>query len=374
MKNYLLTIIESLLRLKRHIKYSRRFRGLLKSQHIINKPAPGEEDYVAVWKQLYSFVEPYSYRFYRHYCGDNPYIVPEDIGHSFIETMLNPNEYTSQYEDKNNLPLILPKGYVPQTILCRMRGGDILNAEKKIVDIDPSATSKDIYTIIGGDDAIIIKPSVDSNGGDRVMKFVPKDNKYVSANGLTILDGPFLKTFAPDWVMQRVVRQHAQMQLFCSTAVNTIRVNTYRSFVDEQIYIVSAALRVARDGSIVDNGHAGGGLVRVDLMTGELGHEVVKQCGDRMYNFNGVNYSELSFKIPNWDKVKLFCQDVASYNHHCRLIAMDVAIQEDGMPILIEWNVSPYSFSYWIPMLTGSLPFGNKTEEIIQYCKKYSTL
>ncbi len=368
MKQLLKNLNDALLIYKRHVKYSRHFKMLMKRQHIPNRAVPGEKEYVDYWKRLYAYVEPYSYRFYRHYCGNSPCIVPEDIGHSFIETKLNPREYISQYEDKNRLPEILPKEYVPQTIMYRMQGGAILNEKKNDVGIQSTTSSEAIYSIIGGMDAIIIKPSVDSNGGDGVAKFVPKDGKYISVKGDIELDGAFLIAFGPDWVMQQVVQQHAQMQQFCSTAVNTIRVNTYRSYKNEHIYIVSAALRVARDGSIVDNGHAGGGLVHVDLETGAMGHEVVKQCGDRMHVFNGVNFAEHSFKIPNWDEVKVFCKDVASYNRHCRLISMDIAIQENGKPILIEWNVSPYSFSYWIPMLTGALPFGDKTEEIIEYC------
>ena len=73
--------------------------------------------------------------------------------------------------------------------------------------------------------------------------------------------------------------------------------------------------------------------------------------------------------MPNWEQIKQFCKDMAFRNAHCRLIALDIAIKEDGNPVLIEWNVTPYSFSYWIPMMTGVTPFGEWTEEIIEYCR-----
>ena len=183
-----------------------------------------------------------------------------------------------------------------------------------------------------------------------------------------LLDGAFLLNYGSDWVLQSAVEQHASLNHLCSSCVNTIRINTYRSIKDEQVYILSAAIRIGHEGSVVDNLHAGGGFVGVDVMTGELGHEVLDQYGSRTTLLNVIGYSNEHFSIPNWEKVVDFAKDVAHRNPHCRLIALDVAIQADGKPILIEWNVTPYSFSYWIPMMTGVTPFGDKTEEIIEYC------
>lgn len=46
MKKQLLNIVDALLRYKRHIKYSHHFKMMMKRQHIPNKTAPGEKDYV----------------------------------------------------------------------------------------------------------------------------------------------------------------------------------------------------------------------------------------------------------------------------------------------------------------------------------------
>lgn len=367
MKKYILSIVETLLRKKRYFKYSRRFRTLLAEQHIVNRKAPGEDDYVAFWKQISPCVEPYSYRFYRSFCGDSKYIVPEDIGHSFIETRLNPIRYTPYYEDKNMLPVILPAGSVSPTILCRMHGGTIMSGDFTPLSDNELLTDVGLSKIARVDE-LILKPSIDSNSGNGVTKFILRDNKYLSSDGTHVLDGKYLLQYGKDWVLQEAIHQHSIMNQFCSTAVNTIRVNMYRSVVDEQVYVVSAALRIAKNGSIVDNGHAGGGLVHVDLVTGELGHEVVNQRGDRFPIFNGVDFLAQTYRLPDWVKIKDFCRNIATYNHHCRLIALDVALKKDGHPILIEWNIAPYSFSYWIPMLTGVVPFGDKTEEIVKYC------
>ena len=56
---------------------------------------------------------------------------------------------------------------------------------------------------------------------------------------------------------------------------------SYRSVIDEQIYILSAAIRIGHEGSVVDNLHAGGGFVGIDVVTGEMQHEVLDQYGLR---------------------------------------------------------------------------------------------
>lgn len=346
----------------------RHFRKLMRLQNIANKSASGEQSYIAFWKQLSSHVDPYSYRFFRHYCGDSPYVVPEDIGHSYIETKLNPKRYTPFYEDKNMLPVLLPFSTIPRTLLCRINGSDILDDNHMKCAIGRDATAGCLFARIGGG-KIILKPSIDSSSGRRVMMFYPQNNKYMTRDNM-VLDGRFLYEYGNDWVLQEAVQQHPYISRFCSSSVNTIRINTYRSVKDEQVYILSAAIRIGREGSVVDNLHAGGGFVGIDVETGEMKHEVLDQYGNRTKSLNGINYGDETFMIPNWKTIKEFSQNVAAHNHHCRLIALDVALKDDGNPILIEWNVTPYSFSYWIPMMTGVTPFGDKTEEIVNYCVK----
>lgn len=355
---------------KRHFKYAHRIRHLMQMHHIENKPVSGEQAYIAFWRQLYAHVEPYSYRMYSHYCGNTPYIVPEDIGHSFIEPKLNPIRFTSFYEDKNILPLLLPDGAMPRTLLCRMNGGLILNADMSVSPIFENATPSEIFTYVRAHD-VILKPSLDSSSGRRVMKFHNVANQYVAVNDETVvLDAAFLMQYGNDWVLQEAITQHSDLDAFCSTSVNTIRVFTYRSVVDEQVYVTSASLRIGHQGSVVDNLHAGGGFVGIDVKTGKLMCEVLDQYGNRTDSINGINFAQNEFSIPNMMDVLNFAKKVATHNHHCRLIALDITITEDGTPKLIEWNVTPYSYSYWIPMMTGVTPFGDKTEEIVKYCAR----
>ncbi len=80
--------------------YSSQFKHYLEIQKFDDKEARGEKEYLQKWSVLCSRVEPYSYRFFSHYCGYNPNIVPEDIGRIYIEEILNPSIYRHVYTDK----------------------------------------------------------------------------------------------------------------------------------------------------------------------------------------------------------------------------------------------------------------------------------
>ena len=55
-------------------------------------------------------------------------------------------------------------------------------------------------------------------------------------------------------------------------------------------------------------------------------------------------------------------------NRHCRLIALDISLDVNENPVLIEENIG--GFSYWLLEMTGQDPFGCFTNEVVEYCLK----
>lgn len=156
------------------------------------------------------------------------------------------------------------------------------------------------------------------------------------------------------------------MAQFCKTSFNTLRVVTYRSVVDEKIHIIGSVLRIGRDGSYLDNGHAGGAFVGIDTETGRLNDYLCDQYGNKFILWNGVNFDSNTFTIPNWDKVKEFATEVTHRNQRNRFLSMDLGLDSEGNPIIIECNIG--GFSYWLPLFSGKTVFGEFTDEIIDYC------
>lgn len=139
-------IITKLSAIKRFCRYALRYRRMLKMQQISNTKTEGEDEYRRYWGRFTKLVEPYSYRLFSLYCGKTKYIIPEDIGHSYIEAVLNNERYTAYYSDKNMFPTYLPQGAVPQILLCRIGGGNILDRNYNLASVDFASTASQMYT------------------------------------------------------------------------------------------------------------------------------------------------------------------------------------------------------------------------------------
>lgn len=359
-KNYV-SIVEHCKNFALYLMYSRQFRYYLKLQKIKNKPAEGEKEYIKKWSQLNTKVEPYSYRLFSHYMEACPDIVPENIGRSYIEPILNPELMRAYYEDKTMFPLICGMNAVPGTAVCRMNGGVLLDSNLKPIKAD-------LNTVLRKYKKLILKPSVGSSSGRGIMLFIERDGVWTVADSNVILDENFLLEYGTDFVLQNVVIQHDDMAIFNKSSVNTIRLAVYRSWKDEEPHIVAGVMRVGKSGQFVDNAHAGGMFVGIDIDSGKVSNKLFDQFGNSRSDWNGLDYN-IERTIPCWDDVKEFACTIARKLIHHRLIAMDITIDKEGKPLLIEYNLR--GFSYWLFMFTNQKPLGEYTDEIIEFCKNH---
>lgn len=341
--------------------YSARYKHYLELQHFENKKAEGEDAYLQKWRVLSSRVDPYSYRFFSHYLGHTPNIVPEHIGHSYIEDILNPRAFRPFYYDKNLFPEIIGKEYVSRTIICRINGSRLLDADYRLAE-------KELSEYIGETDNLILKPSGDSRSGRGVIKFIKKGDAFVSMDGKTTLSKAFLDTYVADFCLQEAIDQHDFMKKLCPTSNNTIRLFLYRSVKDEKTRVTASVIRIGKNGAFDDNACASGMFIGVNVATGEMGRFVVDQYGNKENVWNGIDFSQNSFVVPHWKEVIAFAEYVGKRIHHQRLMVLDLALKNDGKPLLTEYYFD--WFGFWIYEYTNQEVFGEFTDEIIDYCKK----
>lgn len=103
--------------------------------------------------------------------GTDAHIIPEDIGHTYIENVLNPLRYRDYYSDKNLYDERFISGMLPITFIRRMGDSFLLNADYGIIENflevkDELLSSK--Y------EKLILKPTIDSCSGHGVMLFERK--------------------------------------------------------------------------------------------------------------------------------------------------------------------------------------------------------
>lgn len=342
--------------------YSGQFRRYCETQGIADVPAEGEEAYVRKWSVFTPRVERWSYRLFSRYMGADADIIPEDIGHTCIEDNLNPPRYRDYYSDKNAFDDLFREGTMPATVLRRVGGSVIMDAGWHTVndfgEIDITALT--VYR------RLVLKPSVDSCSGAGVMLFEKAGNNFVAKKEKVRLTTDFLLSYGEDFILQEAVEQHPDLARFNLTSVNTLRLLTYRSVKDERVHTVAGILRVGRGGEVCDNAHMGGRIVGIDLRTGELGKYVCDQYGNRSDSWNGVDFRTSRYLVPQWGEALKFAEYVSGRVRHHRLIQLDVTIDRDGNPRLIEFNVGACGF--WLYMFCGQKCLGDYTDEVIDYC------
>ena len=137
---------------------------------------------------------------------------------------------------------------------------------------------------------------------------------------------------------EELVRQHPDLNVLCPASVNTMRVMTFNDHGIPRILWMG--LRVGNGVNAVDNFHAKGMGVNIDVETGKL-------CGDGIdkdlnhfseHPVTHVRYD--GFQIPYFAEAKEMVLKAALESDKILVVGWDVAISENG-PVIIEGNRRP---------------------------------
>jgi hypothetical protein len=184
---------------------------------------------------------------------------------------------------------------------------------------------------------LIIKPLYGEMGRDIVLAEPADGIRIMSSQGLIPLDRFILKEKA---IVQDVLSQEPRMAAFSPSSVNTLRVVTMLTPQDQAI-ILNASFRTGVGNAIVDNFSAGGVSAGIDCAKGVL----MEFAYDRESNRYAVHpTSGIVFKdhpIPEWDRVRDWACAVQKAFPFYRLIGLDIALDKNGDPVLIEANGAP---------------------------------
>lgn len=165
--------------------------------------------------------------------------------------------------------------------------------------------------------------------------------------------------------MQEVLKQSSFTAQFNPTSVNTFRVFTYKSVKTNEVHVLGVVFRMGKANAFVDNSHAGGRYIGV-LHDGSFANPCVfDSFGNRFSSFNDVDFANKKFIVPNFQSVLDFSKSVAEKIFHNRTLDLDVMIDEEGNPRLIEFNVD--ECSPWLYQFTTGPLYGEFTDEVIDY-------
>ncbi|UOO38586.1 hypothetical protein IZU99_04890 [Oscillospiraceae bacterium CM] len=269
--------------------------------------------------------------------------IPEDLYFNIIEPYLNNHQQT--FGNKSYFPMMFDCK-MPEIVFSRVNG----------IYLSPSfelITEEEALRRCFGYDAVIFKPSVDSCGGKNVKIFETGDPSGIRKAFDEYSGFPY-------YVVQNVIRQHAKISAIHSASVNTIRIMTL--LINGKIVILPPVLRMGVNNSRVDNASSGG------IVCGILPDGRLKACA---YSAAGVRFDRhpQGFEfgkghIPSIDAAEEMVRRIAQKFPDHRLIAWDIAIDEDGEPILIEANVNHGQIDF-MQFNNGPL-FGDYTDDVLK--------
>lgn len=278
--------------------------------------------------------------------------IPTDLYNVELLTRANRLGYSSVYGDKNLTDVFLRNVRQPHTILKRMNGYYYFEGEAVTEDeaIKKCENLKDV----------LIKPTRLTQG---------EGIKSLSvSNGQTNIDGKDLKQlfrrYGKNFQIQERLKQHERMKALNPTSVNTIRIVTYRS--GNEVLLIYAVVRIGKIGAVIDN-QCAGGISTLINEKGLLGRTGFGGYGedDILKTDTGVTLE--NYEIPSYDKVIATVKRLHLELPFYDLIGWDMAVGEDGEPVLIEWNTRVgLSQSAFGP------GFGKYTERIIRELWKKS--
>lgn len=275
------------------------------------------------------------------------------MGHNLylplVARRLNDYHYTKFFEDKGLFGRFSSEITTP-ICLVRCINGEYYNNDLKQISRDEA---KEVCQGYDGD--IIVKPSRNSSGGQRVMKFTPEQS------GQPGWFARIAETYGRDWVVQECIRQQESLATFNPDSVNTFRITTL--YLNGKASICSSVLRFGCSGSVTDNIGSGGNFIGVHE-DGSLCKYAFSNKLGRFYEVDGIKFSEISLPYVSRVYEYVLHAHVQSFSL-CKFIGWDVCIDYAGSPVVIEINSSQPGIFY--EQICSGPIFGERTEEVIDY-------
>ena len=270
--------------------------------------------------------------------------VPLDIQYCVVDEWFNESLEAHLMDDKNMYDLYFGDVCRPKTVL-HIIDGVVLDDGYNEISIDEAAT------LCAKQKAVICKPSIETSCGTGIFFWRVEDGMEELKESLKQCD---------NYIVQEVVRQHSSITSLHEKSVNTIRIVTCA--FNGTTEVLSTVVRFGSGDSVVDNASKGGLFCGVSD-DGSLKRNAYTKTGD-VYRDHPLGGDFSQCVIPNFDKCKEMVLWLSHRFHRIsKLTSWDLAIREDGEPVLIEVCLC-YGGADIHQIANGPL-FGDKTEAVL---------
>ena len=264
----------------------------------------------------------------------------------FIDDYYGNPQHSKPVDDKNLYDLLFHDINRPRVIFRKMYDM-LLDGDYKDITMDEAIAKASEY------DEVILKLGRFSGCGEGIIFWNSKTDDVEMIRNLV--------QHPKDVICQAIIKQHSELNRLNSTSVNSLRIMTLD--LHGEIYVLSSVLRMGMNGARVDN--ASSGCIICGIKPNGQLKEVAYDKSASKYLCHPQGTAFESVTIPNYDKCISIVIELAK---RCcsisRLISWDLAIDENGTPMLIEFNVC-YGELDFHQLCNGPI-FGDLTEDVLR--------
>ncbi len=278
----------------------------------------------------------------------HPNYLPQDIYVAYVDPYFNDIRGSKYLDNKCYYEALFHGVPQPYTVLKRVNniwldGNNTPVSQEQCLEI-----------LAAEPRGVFVKEAQTSAGGHGVTYFGdPKTNGREALR--------MAATYPTDVIIQRELVQHADL-----AAINPSSVNSYRIYSvlgkDGVAKIYSSVFRIGVGDTKVDNYASGGISVGIDE-NGTLRSDGFNKRGQKSLEHPVSGITFLGYKVPSYDKAVELVKKTHPRIAHYRSVSWDIAIIEDGTPVLIEANLCRGGIDL-LQLNNGPL-FGDDTKKIL---------
>jgi len=324
------------------------------------------ESYKADYLQFWRSVDPHAnFNWFKAYAAVNgnfdKQYTSEITYYNIFEPTLNNAIFAEAYSDKNNYHRFINNTYLPKILLRCIQGVYSDEEYKGISDLEQYYQS-----LLQKHDKLVCKKTIETGGGADVEIYNKSDQGFLDKNNNVVRTDELLKRFGQSFLIQEYIEQHPFFSQFNPSSVNTIRIFSYRSIVDNRVHILHSVLRIGKKGALVDNQASGGISCGINVNSGILNNFAVDKYGNKLIESNQISFS--GQEVLKYGQMKEIAMEIAHLFPYHRLLGFDFALDKNENIRVVEVNNKNNEVNFY-QMNNGSL-FGGFTQEIVQYCKR----
>lgn len=275
------------------------------------------------WRKYVKNINLREFRWYQSKgASNNVRLITDSIYHCRIEPYFNDITTMNAFSNKCYFNLFFQGFLVPDTIAKKINGY-YMDDNFNLLEFE------DVVALCKSESEIVIKPAIDSGGGRNITFYQIKkggDSKNLRK---------ILNNYKSDFVIQRKIKQHEELNKINSSSVNTVRVLSF--LFHGKVQILSFFLRVGRIGATVDNISSGGISISID----KFGHFVSSGYDNfgNEYLEHPSGYVFEGKSMPAFDKIINCVKQLHPRFPKFGLIGWDIAVNEECEPIIVEFNL-----------------------------------